>query len=329
MSSKEPVNVFYACDSNYAPCLSVSLLSLVENRDENREYRVTVLESGMSEEIRERLLSIVPEGVSLRFFDISGSLRRIAGRLALRDYYSLSIYYRIFIPDVFRELDRAVYVDADTVIADDIGKLYDTRLHGCLMAAVPDAVIASEDVFRRYAEEGVGIADYRFYFNSGVLVMDLDAMRREDVSGTFISLLTRFGFDTICPDQDYLNVICEGRVRLLSTCWNRMTVDSRRGPAPKLIHYNMYFKPWNYPQVRYADVFRGYAERSPFAAEIEAAGKVFGESGLRRDEEAGARLRESAERIIRSDRNFRRILKAEEEEYAGGLYGEKTETARA
>ena len=61
MSSKEPVNVFYACDSNYAPCLSVSLLSLVKNRDENREYRVTVLESGMSEEIRERLLSIVPK----------------------------------------------------------------------------------------------------------------------------------------------------------------------------------------------------------------------------------------------------------------------------
>ena len=328
MSSKEPVNVFYACDANYAPCLSVSLLSLVENRDENREYRVTVLESGMSEEIRERLLSAVPAGVKLSFSDISGSLRRVAGRLALRDYYSLSIYYRIFIPDVFRELDRAVYVDADTVVLDDIGKLYDTRLYGNLMAAVPDAVIASEDVFRRYAEEGVGVPDYRLYFNSGVLVMDLDAMRRENISGTFLSLLTRYGFETICPDQDYLNVICEGKVRLLGTAWNRMTVDARRGPKPKLIHYNMFFKPWNYPQVRYADVFREYAARSPFAAEIEASGKAFGKAGVRRDGEAGVRLRESAERIIRSDRNFRRVLKAEEE-YSGGLYGEETETARA
>ncbi len=321
MKEKETVHVFYACDETYVPYLSVSLLSLAEHTDKTRAYRVTVLENDMTDESKRVLRAMLPANVSLSFSDVSARLRGIAGKLALRDYYSLSIYFRLFIPAMFPRLEKAVYLDADTVLLADVGRLYDTPLRGCLVAAAPDAVIESEEVFRRYAEDGVGTDGYRSYFNSGVLVMDLAAMREIDLAGTFLSLLETYGFDTICPDQDYLNVICRGRVRYLGSEWNRMTVDSSPCGRPKLIHYNMYFKPWLYDNVPYSEYFDRYAARSPYAARIAAAKAAFSEEGMRANEEAGAMLRRSAQRIIDSPDNFRRVLTANREI---ALYDEET-----
>ena len=321
MKQKETVNVFYACDENYVPYLSVSLLSLIGHADKNRAYRVTVLESDLTEKSKRTLRAMTPENVTLSFSDVSAKLRGIADKLSLRDYYSLSIYFRLFIPSMFPRLEKAVYLDSDTVLLADIGRLYDTPLREKLVAAVPDAVIESEEIFRRYAEEAVGTDGYRSYFNSGVLVMNLGAMREIDLAATFLSLLTSYGFETICPDQDYLNVICRGRVRYLGSEWNRMTVDTSPCGRLRLIHYNMYFKPWLYDNVPYSEFFDRVAARSPYAARIAAAKAAFSEEGRRANEEAGAMLRRSAQRIIDSPDNFRRVLLAPEEELP--LYDEE------
>lgn len=307
MNAMPEVTVFYACDDRYIPYLSVSLTSLIAQADPKTRYRVIVLHSGIGAENRAVIEAMAAQTVSVEFADVSSPLALLADRLCLRDYYSLSIYYRLFIPELFPEIDRAVYLDADTVLLSDIAELYRTDLQGALVAAAPDMVVASEEIFRRYADEGVGVP-YRRYFNSGVLVMDLAQMRARDVNGQFVHLLETYQFDTICPDQDYLNVICRGRVHYLPTGWNRMPVDRAAKDRPALVHYNMYFKPWLYTDVPYEEHFWKYARRSPFYARLLSEKQAFGEEGRRRDDEAGVRLRRSAEQIIRSDRSFRAML---------------------
>ncbi len=307
MNVMPEVTVFYACDDRYIPYLAVSLTSLIAHADESTRYRVIVLHSGISAENRAIISAMAKDNITTEFKDVSASLEALADRLCLRDYYSLSIYYRLFIPDLFPAIGRAVYLDADTVLLDDVAALYRTDLHGALVAAAPDMVVASEEIFRRYADEGVGVP-YARYFNSGVLVMDLRQMRERDVKGQFVRLLSTYGFDTICPDQDYLNVICRGQVHYLPTGWNRMPVEHPAADHPALVHYNMYFKPWLYADVPYEEHFWDFACRTPFYERLLAEKQAFGEEGRRRDNEAGVQLRRSAEQIIRSDRSFRAVL---------------------
>ena len=301
------VTIFYACDDRYIPYLSVSLRSLIENSDGQTDYDVIILHSGVSAANKAAIRGIATENVKVRFADVSDRLRPLAARLSLRDYYSLSIYYRIFIPSLFPEKKKAVYLDSDTVVLSDIAELYRTELCGKMVAAGSDAVVAREDVFIGYAEEGVGVP-YRRYFNSGVMVMDLEEMRRQDVQGSFTRLLSTYHFNTICPDQDYLNVICRGKVLYLGSEWNKMSVDDSPCGRLRLMHYNMFFKPWYYSDVRYQEHFWHYAARSPFYSRLLSERGRFGEEERRRDAAAGENLRAAATAIIGDAANFRRVL---------------------
>lgn len=314
MKNSEKVTVFYACDDRYIPCLSVSLLSLIENADKNTEYRVVVLNSGLKEENKAHITRLAGcasdseiSNVSVSFVDVSEHLRTVADQLSLRDYYSLSIYFRIFIPSLFPEIEKAIYLDADTVLLSDVALLYRIELGDHLLAAASDAVVASEEVFRRYADEGVGIP-YNRYFNSGVMVMNLCEMRKCNLQKCFTDLLNTYHFNTICPDQDYLNVICRDRVLYIGSEWNKMTVDHTPCEKLHLIHYNMFFKPWLYEDVTYGEYFWDYASRSPFYEKLLSDQANFGESGKRQDAAAGVRLRETASAITGDAGNFRNVL---------------------
>ncbi len=320
---KEKVGVFYASDENYVPFLGVSISSLAANRDRSREYSVTVLENGIRAGSREKLVSLSEPGFEVKTVDISGRLSSIASRLPLRDYYSLAIYYRLFIPEAFPELSRAVYLDADTVVLGDVGELYDTRLYGNLAAAVPDAVVASRACWRRYAEDYVGLDSYLLYFNSGVLLMDLDGMRREDICGSFVSMLRRYGFETICPDQDYLNVLLSGRVRYLSPAWNRMACDGSRCPSPSILHFNNFAKPWLFDGVAYSEVFWRFCDASPFADVIREIKENAGEDALKKAREGERKLIATTERLNVSAKSFR--ILAEERNVPGFVGGRMNE----
>lgn len=301
------IHIFYACDERYIPCLSVSLLSLLEHRTPGYRYHIGILHSGIPKKNRHPIADLADDRADICFYDVSRQLKTIAHQLSLRDYYSLSIYYRLFIPKLFPALDKAVYLDADTVLLADVARLYNTPLDEHLVAAVPDGVVASEDTFIRYAEQAVGIS-YNAYFNSGVMVMNLQEMRRQGLQEQFTRLLSDYGFATICPDQDYLNVLCKGQVRYLGKEWNTMSVEKIPKEPPCLVHYNMFFKPWLYDDVPYQEYFWAVAPRSPFYGALQKAKASFGAPQRQADALAGEQLRRSAEDIIRHPGNFKAIL---------------------
>ena len=58
--------------------------------------------------------------------------------------------------------------------------LYNVEIGDNLVAAAPDDVIQSSNIFQEYAERVVGVAKYQNYFNAGILLMNLDEMRKFD-----------------------------------------------------------------------------------------------------------------------------------------------------
>lgn len=267
------VNLFFACDDAYAPFLSVTLTSIREHRDLNREYAVRVLHTGMSAEAQERLSKqLQAPGFTLEFPDITEYVKAFAQRLHTRDYYSCATYYRLFIPRLYPQLSKALYLDSDLVLRTDVARLYDLELGDDLVGAVPDAVVGSVEEFRLYVRNRLDMERPEHYFNAGVLLMNLEAMRRWDFEERFLELLSQVTF-RVGQDQDYLNVLCRGRVRYVGEEWNVMPTGAQVC-CPSLIHYNLDAKPWRRDDVQYADTFWSIAARSGFLKEIRAIRKA-------------------------------------------------------
>lgn len=307
MKMQNSIPIFFSCDDHYIPFLATSLRSLIEHAKQPLPYNVYVLNNGLKPENMQNIRDMATDRVSVRFVDVSERVRPLMHRLDLRDYYTVSIYFRLFIPAMFPELDKAIYLDADTVLLSDIAELFFTDLRGKLLAAVPDAVIASREDFIRYAEEGVGV-NYRRYFNSGVLLMDLKKMRAFDIEGQFVYLLNTYRFDTVCPDQDYLNVMCRDRVLYLSNSWNKMSIDQSPTPNIHLIHYNMFNKPWLYEDTPYGEHFWHYAKQTVYYNEIAAMRGNYTEDDRKKDKIAERQLVEKTQTIVQLPNNFKRIL---------------------
>ena len=104
------------------------------------------------------------------------------------------------------------------------------------------------------------------YFNSGVLVINCEKFREEKIEEKLLSLIEEYNFKTVAPDQDYLNFLCRGKVKYLDHGWNKQPNQNCDFPLEniRLIHYNMFNKPWHYFDVKYEEYFWEEAKKTPF-----------------------------------------------------------------
>ena len=119
------VPVFFATDDNYLPFLAVTLESIRENSSREYDYRIYVLHSGVRSEYEEKILRYSEEGFEVSFVDVTERLKTISSLLHMRDYYTCTTYFRIFIAGMFPQYDKAIYLDCDTVVLGDLSALYD------------------------------------------------------------------------------------------------------------------------------------------------------------------------------------------------------------
>ncbi len=309
-NQKTPIPVFFSCDDNYLPFLAVAIRSLSENLSPDRTCDIHILNNGLDATRMRYILDMDCPNLTIRLVDVGNAIAPIAEKLNLRDYYTASIYYRLFIPSMFPQYHKVIYLDADITITGDISELYDTDLGNHLVGAVSDDIIASHRDFREYAECAIGVPYHR-YFNSGILLMNLDQFRMQNIEQKFVYLLGKYHFDTICPDQDYLNVLCRDRVLYLDKGWNKMSINEDYDGIPRLIHYNMYFKPWQYRNICYRKFFWHYAAKTPFYEEIRATQKAFGIKERLIHKVQNRALHKSARRISEQENNFRCVLQGD------------------
>lgn len=268
------IPVFYSITDDFTPYAAVSLSSLARFVDPKKDYTVTFLHQGLSKAHEESLASYAKDNLHVEFYEMSDALLKpIQDRKEnyLRgDFFTMSIFYRLFIPDLFPQYDKAVYIDSDTVLNDDIAKLYETELGDNLIGACVDSSIQFVPKMLRYISEVLTL-DPKKYINSGMLVMNAKAFRDEKFVDKFFSLLGRYHFDCIAPDQDYLNEICSGRIKYVDGRWDAMPNENTEPLAnPSLIHYNLFFKPWHFTGIQYEDYFWQDAKDTVYEAELKA-----------------------------------------------------------
>ncbi|MCX4305497.1 MAG: glycosyltransferase family 8 protein [Acetatifactor sp.] len=309
MKNGREIPVFFAVDDGYCPFLAVAIQSLIDNSSADNRYLIKILNTDISNENKRRIAKYERDNVDIEFVDLNYYIQKVKDKLYTRDYYSKTTYFRLFLPNLYPQYDKVLYLDSDIVILDDIAKLYNIEPGTDLVAAAPDDIIQFNEVFQVYAEKVVGVADYRRYFNAGVLLMNLHEMRRFRFQEKFIYSLDRITF-AVAQDQDYLNRLCKGRVKLIERTWNRMPIeDSKiRTEDVKLVHYNLAFKPWHFEDILYKEFFWLYAQETEFFDEIQSIRESYTEEERFRDNQSHERLKRLAKKesdCVGDDRRFR------------------------
>lgn len=289
-ASKPIIPIFFSTDDNYAPYLGAAIRSLTQNASRDHLCKIYVLTTSLSGSNCRALRRCVKGCAELEFVNVQESLDRISSKLHLRDYYSKATYYRFFIAELFPQYEKAVYLDCDIIVNGDISELYNVDLGNNLLGAVRDEVVYQTPVFSEYVERVLEVSR-NSYFNAGVLLLNLAEFRRRDILGSFTKLLSKRRFD-VAQDQDYLNVISYGSVVKIGIEWNKPPiVDEILGSSiPKLVHFNLNRKPWNYEDVMYGDLFWHYALQTPFAERLVEGLGAYSEESRRRDQNDFYRL---------------------------------------
>ena len=308
--NRDVLPIFFAVDDGYIPFLAVSLQSLIDNSSEEHYYLIKILYTNKSEENKEKIKKYEKENLSIEFVDLNYYIEKIKDKLYTRDYYSKTTYFRLFIPNLYPQYNKALYLDSDIVLLEDVYDLYNIDMGDNLVAAAPDDVIQTIDVFKEYVEKVVGVASYENYFNAGVLLMNLDELRKFNFQEKFIYLLDKIKF-SVAQDQDYLNRLCKGRVKIIDPNWNRMPIATEKANDGdiKLIHYNLAYKPWHFEDILYKDYFWEYAKKTEFLDIIQDIKKNYTDEEKFCDMEKDKKLRELAKiesDCVGDDREYRR-----------------------
>lgn len=305
----ENIPIFFAVDDEYIPFLAVALQSLIDNSSKEYCYSIKILHTNVSEESKKNINKYQSDNINIEFVDLNYYIEKVKDKLYTRDYYTKTTYFRMFIPELYPQYNKALYLDSDIVILGDVAELYHTDMGDNLVAAAVDDIQKNSEIFREYVEKVVGVATYKHYFNAGVLLMNLHELRKFKFQEKFVYLLNTVKF-SVAQDQDYLNRLCKGRVKYLSICWDRMPMPTEEIGTEKikLIHYNMTSKPWHYDDILYGELFWEYAEKTEYIDEIKLIKENYTEEQRFEDRELIKKLLELAQKesdCVGDDRQYR------------------------
>lgn len=310
MKSKKVVPVFFASDKNYVPYLTVAIKSLTNFTTDAHDYKLYILTHDLTEEDIAEIKSYEKSNVSVEIVDVSEKIETIKHKVALRDYYSVSIYFRLFIPSMFPQYDKAIYLDSDIVLNRDIADLYNVDIGFNYVGAILDETVFTNDTFIYYVNEALDVSEKQ-YFNSGVLSMNLKKFRDNKIEDDFYNWVNNYStkFGSVAPDQDYLNCICKNKVKYFPLGWNKMPLASTLPDNELfLIHYNMFFKPWKYEKTMFEDYFWKYAKETSFYDLLKTQQLAYTEEKKKNDLLAIDNLMKIARNIADSGNNYKTLV---------------------
>lgn len=281
------MNVLYTCDNNYIWIMGISVISLFENNKEIEDLVVYLLGEHITDENKQMLAEIGKhykrsiKVIDVPNFDIP--------KVLLSARWPLSAYTRLFSGKLLpNNIDRILYLDCDTIILGSIGSLDNISFSGKIVFGVRDCIGG-------LYKENIGLNKNEIYINAGVLLMNLDELRKIDIRSAIASYTEKYVQLINYADQDILNGIFKGRIGILEPKYDVMTIDMvysykeiklLRKPTnfytaveleeavnnPVIIHYttNMrVVRPWfsntDHPM---ADKFEKYRKISPWADRI-------------------------------------------------------------
>lgn len=238
---QNPISMSFSVSDNYSQHLAVVLTSVLENNPESG-FIFHVLHRNITGKNQARIRRLEQKylncEIKFHFID-AGRFEKFPIPKEL-EHVTQEMYYRYLLPEVLADEARTIYSDVDVLCVGNIKPLWDIELKNNVLAAVAEGEAGN------FKKKLIGLQGSAPYFNSGVLVMDLAAMRSERAPDVLMENTTKYANRIAWPDQDIINMTFRNRILELNPVWNAFNVTGRKMKKQIVIHHfaNASQKPW-------------------------------------------------------------------------------------
>lgn len=250
------LHIVCAIDDGFMLPLSTMIDSLCETNKENN-IKVHLFSANLSENnvnfIKEFTHSHKQE---FEFYRLDLELFK---SYPVDERISYAAYYRLVVPEIINpEVERFLYLDADIIIQRNLKELFEIDLNGHVIAATHDIVAVRDKYYEHH-----DIPEKYKYFNSGVLLVDVEKWKENNATKTIREYLINNIKRCVFHDQDGLNGVLHTKRYVLPPEWNQQVglyfldynlLSNMYGEelylkalnTPAVIHYNGWEKPWHF-----------------------------------------------------------------------------------
>lgn len=179
-------------------------------------------------------------------------------------YISPHTYIRFIIADVLSDIKKALYLDADLIINGDLYDLWNTGLNKYICAGAKDLYVEKSQY--KYT---IGMDSDDVYINAGVLLLNLEEMRKQKISGKLFDTAANRLHELSFQDQDIINLTLRKQILQISNKYNYTSEDAINATAenPVIIHYTGRIKPWNIAEKcrnKFRHLYFTYLNKTPY-----------------------------------------------------------------
>lgn len=260
------IPVVLAIDDTYCVQARVVLESILRN-DSYNCFDFIILIDDNFKHCNTLILKDVEKVYSNCSVQILNTKERFKDAVICMEGFTSATFYRLGIAEFLPQYDKCIYLDSDLLVNGDLKELYDIDIEDYYVAGVRDWHVILSDLMENTHQISLQIPKIDSYVNAGVLLFNLKKIREDAVYQEFYKFMEKGYF---FQDQDVINKVCYGRIKVLPEKFNFMISDevcrakevikrikskdySIDETIPAIIHYAGVIKPWKDVSCRYSE----------------------------------------------------------------------------
>jgi len=209
------INICFICDSGYVKPTAVAIESLKVNRSHDAIYNIFVIGTELSQKDKSLFTSLSCKNFVVE--NVTFSMPEKLKNVNISRHVPLSAMIKFYIPQIFKNLDKILYIDGDVLIQSDLVDLWNTDISEVYAGVVKDIRNAYDPDFLLQRLN----FKYKAYFNSGVMLLNLNKCRKDSVTEQLVAYrINEYNFHM---DQDALNMILGKNIKCIPFKYNMLT----------------------------------------------------------------------------------------------------------
>ena len=193
----ENIPVFMVTNWDMVGYTATTMVSILNNTKRNIDFYI--MDCGLSDFDQKQLSTLKDKFANLKSISFSKvDMKRFEG-LNVWYYGMLDAWAMLLFPEAFPKVKKVIHVESDTLVVDDIAKLYNEDLESYTIGGCPEIAFGSLSELFPSKEH--------IYFNLGMLLIDCDKWRKDNTTEKCLELGKKYGKQFNCLHQDALNML--------------------------------------------------------------------------------------------------------------------------
>ena len=241
------INIVFTTDKEYSSYLKVALKSLILNKDKDSIYNIYILSIDLNKKTQEELKTFKQNDVEITTIPLKLSMLKgtIKNNVKYSYRVSNSDLFKFFIPEMFQNFDKILYLDSDILVLKDISEIYDYDLEDKYIGAIQESYLNEE-----------------FKYNCGVILFDIKKCSENNITKKLIQAKNNDKKKRYVTQLAYTKAIDIKNTKALPLNYNYLIKDEKiidNKDEILIVHFAGFQKPWYNPDMEFAPLWWHYA----------------------------------------------------------------------